>query len=113
MIKVCERCGKEFETNRSYQKFCSHDCQIKAYAKRYLEHKRELRRKCRRDKKIAVKIEKPKPILDPAFKDNIPVRRLNGEILCMWCGHEFDGKHNQRFCCDEHATLFYDQLFNR
>ena len=104
MIKVCEHCGKEFETNRSYQKFCSYKCKQQNFYER--------QRKYQRGQKLAVKIEKPKPILDPAFKDNIPVRRLNGEILCMWCGHEFDGKHNQHFCCDKHATLFYEKLFD-
>lgn len=105
MIKNCARCGKAFETNRSYQKFCSYEC----YRQKDIEHKRKLRR----DDKRAMKIEKPKSILDDAIKDNIPVRRLNGESLCMWCGYEFDGKHTQRFCCDEHATLFYEKLFDR
>lgn len=30
MIKICEHCGKEFNTHHSNQKFCSTDCQHKA-----------------------------------------------------------------------------------
>lgn len=25
-IKFCEYCGNEFEANRSWQKYCSHNC---------------------------------------------------------------------------------------
>ena len=39
MIKICEYCGKKYETTRSWQKFCSNDCRDdglneRAYKKR-------------------------------------------------------------------------------
>ena len=91
MIKNCVRCGKEFETTNNKQKYCSPKCCA-------IYH----RKKKRKDTSLE----------HVAFKNEIAIRRLNGEILCMWCGEEFDGKQNQRFCCDEHATLFYEKLFD-
>lgn len=67
MIKTCEICGKEFDTNYKHKKYCSKECSKqgkvltdrkyrnthKTYWKRYyLEHKEEHIARCRAYRKL-------------------------------------------------------------
>ena len=57
MIKVCDRCGKEFEANESriYQKYCSIECREKAR----IQKRRETyeRKKEEKKKKVVDKLQ--------------------------------------------------------
>ena len=131
MSNVCECCGKEFDpVDKCHpnQRYCSKECRAKSYVKPkstrqlhtddFHERRREYARRYaaehveKRDEYYAKKFIRPASTgVDPL---NVPLRRLNGENLCMWCGYEFVPSHaNQRFCCDEHTTLFYNRLFNK
>lgn len=126
MSNVCAFCGKEFEPVDKWhpnQQYCSKECRQsvavrKAHPQRTSEQRREYARRYatehveQRNKYYLKKFVRPESTaVDPL---NIPLRRLNGENLCMWCGYEFvPVQKNQRFCCDEHTTLFYNRLFNK
>lgn len=125
MSNVCAFCGKEFEPVDKWhpnQQYCSKECRQsvvvrKARPQRTTEQRREYARRYaaehveQRNKYYIQKFVRPESTaVDPL---NIPLRRLNGENLCMWCGYEFEPvQKNQRFCCDEHAARFYAKLFN-
>lgn len=49
MIKNCEICGKEFETKRDYQKYCSKACRLKQ--NRSLERERTEKKRTERKTK--------------------------------------------------------------
>jgi len=44
-LKACEQCGKEFTVNVHNQRFCSHNCEAKAWA---VLHREKMRESCRR-----------------------------------------------------------------
>lgn len=126
MSNVCDYCGKEFEpvdAHHPYQRYCSKACREQARPKSTRKLKTNERRREYARRYAAEHVEKQdeyyaKKFIRPASTDvdplNIPLRRLNGENLCMWCGYEFEPERvNQRFCCDEHTTLFYNRLFNK
>jgi len=43
MVKRCLICGKDFTTNKSYQKYCGTDCSIAGYKKLHLDKKLQLK----------------------------------------------------------------------
>ena len=93
-MKTCVICGKEFTPCNRVQKTCSKACS------------RELGRRSVRE------YRRQKPVSDVPL-NSLAARRLNGEILCMWCGKEFTTKNPlDKFCCDDHAQKFFAQLLN-
>ena len=51
MTKKCKYCGKEFETDRNYQKYCSKSCRNKGYREQHRNCYREYQKQYRQNHK--------------------------------------------------------------
>jgi len=96
----CYICGKEFTPRNSWQKYCSCHCQISTGVER-----RKARRK-------AGKQSPPEKVIVLCDESNYPVRRLNGENICMWCGNGTSAA-KERFCSSKCLASFYNRLFDK
>ena len=81
MERVCEICGKTFETGNSKQKFCSRECNLKHQRLKYRD----------------AHPEPPKP--------NLPERN------CEFCDKEFFPQvDNQKFCSKKCRQMKYNTV---
>lgn len=78
MIKICARCGAEFNALKG-TKYCSQACRREAA----LEHKRA----------SYERLKKPTSSMDERFK---PV-----ELICQTCGAKFTGVFNRKYCSEK------------
>lgn len=112
MIKTCAICGKIFDV-KTTAIYCSDECRKKGL----LEHSRAAQRRFharRAEKRRKAQRAKEYRYDNPIDLNNYPLRRLNGENICMWCGDNIaDYNPKQRFCCDNHAEQFYNLLFGK
>lgn len=104
----CVICGVEFG-GHGLRKYCA-ECRDETIKKA----NRERSKRNYPNRKLGLtKPPAPTKIEITPKCDEVAVRRLNGESLCMWCGQEFNApKKSIRFCCDTHAALFYNRLFS-
>lgn len=94
--KICPVCGKTFETNRPFQKYCSHDCQANnkyqekecAYCGKKYSHTTRLSKYC--SVECRRKAAKEKLIQSTTMR------------ICAYCGKEFKPASNfMKYCSVE------------
>lgn len=89
MIKICEHCGKEFETKYSFQKYCSEEC----YKKQSSLDRKEF---CRKNKELVSQRNRLKYLRQKA---KLPKRK------CTVCGKFFTPSNKNQKNCRVHRGM--------
>ena len=126
MIKVCERCGKEFKSRHASRRFCSKACgtattnNVLAAMKKFQEAK--VSAVCSHCGKEFVKVRPfQKCCSDECRRHAENLRRRNERkakaakrvATCAVCGKEFTPAHGAHRCCSAECTRTRKNDFNR
>ena len=100
--KVCEQCGKEFETNRLKQKYCGFDCRIESRRTGRTEHTK-ICPYCGNEFTTIVKAQK---YCSAACASRFYADQIRGDYYCEYCGkpRHSDHPNRNRFCSVECAA---------
>lgn len=113
--KICARCGREFETARSYAKYCSETCATEARQAKSAEHIRRKRviledRPCAHCGKMFTPRTRTHATCSTECRKAYLAKRLSESFAervlapkkCARCGKEFiPATNSAKYCCDE------------
>lgn len=118
MSKICQLCGKEYESNRS--KYCSKECAKEAKRQTFLEYQKQKNANKPKQKRICVVCGKEfesnygaKCCSDECREKNTQqwvhdyyeAKRKIKQRKCVVCGKEFESRANMKVCGEECRTI--------
>jgi len=105
--KRCNACGSMFHPYRPYQKYCSAECRLKVFKKKYYYNiKRTVQKKCKQCSKEFLTNDSKKvycsALCREAYQLNFIKKKKPEKRRCLICDRIFETTHwSKRYCSNE------------